>query len=204
MKLSKEIKHPDLALSGFDAALSEDELAIQAAVHRFSLEYLRPLGQELDKMSAADVIAPGSPYFSVFTEAAKLGLDPALLAQFPPEMAVRLESLIGEELGWGDAGLSTSIAAASFPAEMAKAMENQELVDLCTGKIGCWMITHPDKGSDVQIFDMAREWPNKGKAGNKGNLWGRIVGEEIIIDGQCSAWVSNGAVAQVAAISSVN
>ena len=198
MKLSKELKLPDIALSGFDSVLSEDELAIQAAVHHFARDYLRPLGQELDKMSAADVIAPGSPYYSVFTEAAKLGLDPALLAQFPPEVAVRLESLIGEELGWGDAGLGISIAAASFPAEMARIVENQELIDLCTGKIGCWMFTHPDKGSDVQIFDMAREWPNKGEAGNKGNVWGRIVGEEIIIDGQCSAWVSNGAVAQVA------
>jgi len=198
MQLSKKLKLPKIALSGFDADLGEDELAVQAAVHRFSRDYLRPLGQELDKMSATDAIAPGSPYFNVFAEAAKLGLDPALLAQFPPEIAVRLESLIGEELGWGDAGLATTIAAASFPLEMAKIMENQELVDLCTGKIGCWMITHPDKGSDVQVFDMGREWPNKGETGNKGNVWGRIVGEEIIIDGQCSAWVSNGAVAQVA------
>ena len=80
---------------------------------------------------------------------------------------------------------------------MAARCGNQELVDLCTGRIGCWMITHPDKGSDVQIFDMAREW-TPGQPGNKGNIWGRLQGDEIVINGQCSAWVSNGAVAQVA------
>jgi alkylation response protein AidB-like acyl-CoA dehydrogenase len=70
-------------------------------------------------------------------------------------------------------------------------------MQLCEGRIGCWMITQPDKGSDVQVFDMARDWA-AGKPGNKGNVWGRIDGEEIVINGQCSAWVSNGSVAQVA------
>jgi alkylation response protein AidB-like acyl-CoA dehydrogenase len=80
---------------------------------------------------------------------------------------------------------------------MAAAVGKQELVDLAAGKIGCWMITQPDKGSDMQIFDMAREW-TAGQPGNKGNVWGRVQGDEIVINGQCSAWVSNGAVAQVA------
>jgi alkylation response protein AidB-like acyl-CoA dehydrogenase len=177
--------------------LSEEEAAIQAGVHRFAREVLRPLGIELDRMSAEEVIAPGSPYYSVFSEFAKLGLDPAMLAELPPEMAIRIESLIAEELGWGDAGLAVSLAVAGFPAQMAAAVGNQELVELCTGRIGCWMITHPDKGSDVQVLDMAREW-TPGQPGNKGNVWGRIQGEEIVINGQCSAWVSNGVVAQVA------
>jgi alkylation response protein AidB-like acyl-CoA dehydrogenase len=44
---------------------------------------------------------------------------------------------------------------------------------------------------------MAREW-TPGQSGNKGSMWGRLQGDEIVINGQCSAWVSNGAVAQVA------
>jgi alkylation response protein AidB-like acyl-CoA dehydrogenase len=59
------------------------------------------------------------------------------------------------------------------------------------------MITHPDKGSDAQVLDMARDWL-PGRPGNKGNVWGRIEGDEIVVNGQCSAWVSNGPVAQVA------
>jgi alkylation response protein AidB-like acyl-CoA dehydrogenase len=197
IKLKSTLTLPAVGLSGFETPLGEEEAAVQAGLHRFAREVLRPLGAELDRMSAEEVIAPGSPYYSVFAEYAKLGLDPAMLAELPPETAIRMESLISEELGWGDAGLAVSLAVAGFPLQMAAVMGNKELVDLCTGRIGCWMITHPDKGSDVQVLDMARDWP-AGKAGNKGNMWGRVEGEQVVINGQCSAWVSNGAVAQVA------
>ena len=197
MTLKTELTLPAAGLSGFEPPLAEEEAAIQAGVHRFARAVLRPLGAELDRMTAAAVIAPGSPYYGVFAEFAKLGLDPFALAELPPDMAVRIESLIGEELGWGDSGLAVSLVVAGFPVQMASIVGSQELVDLCTGKIGCWMITQPDKGSDVQVFDMAREWA-PGQQGNKGNVWGRIQGDEIVINGQCSAWVSNGAVAQVA------
>ena len=112
-------------------------------------------------------------------------------------MAVRVESIIGEEMGWGDAGLGISLAAATFPMEMARAVGSKELVDLCTGKIGCWMITHPDKGSDVTVYDIKKDWP-PGAPGNKGNMLAKVGADEIVINGQCSAWVSNGPVAQVA------
>jgi alkylation response protein AidB-like acyl-CoA dehydrogenase len=133
----------------------------------------------------------------MFAEAAKLGLDPELLKQLPPEMAIRVESMIGEEMGWGDAGLAVSLTVTAFPVEMAKAVGNQELIDISTGKIGCWMITHPDKGTDVGAFDMKREWAHDAP-GNRGSMWAKVGDDEIIINGQCSAWVSNGAVAQVA------
>ena len=197
MQLKSHLTLPDVGLTGFETPLGEEESAIQASVHRFAREVLRPLGTELDKMSASDVVAPGSPYYSVFAEYAKLGLSPELLKELPPATAIRVESMIGEELGWGDAGLGVSLGAAGFPLQMAVAAGNQELVELCTGKIGCWMITQPDKGSDVQVFDMAREWV-PGQNGNKGNVWGQLRGDDIVINGQCSAWVSNGAVAQVA------
>lgn len=197
MKLKSHLTLPAAGLSGFEPPMSDEETAVQAGLHRFAKDVMRPLGAELDRMSAEDVIAPGSPYWSIFAEFAKLGLDPAMMAELPPDMAIRMESLIGEELGWGDSGLGVSLAVAGFPAQMAAIIGNQELVDLCTGRIGCWMITHPDKGSDVQVLDMAREW-TPGQPGNKGNVWGRIEGDEIVINGQCSAWVSNGAVAQVA------
>lgn len=187
---------PMAGLSGFEPPLTEEEQAIQRSAHRFAADVLRPIGRELDRMSAADAIAAQSPYWSVFAEAAKLGLDPSLLAQFPPASAVKLESLIAEELGWGDAGLATSLAAAQTPLMMAAAIGNAELVDLCTGRIGCWLITQPDRGSDVGVM-YADEWPD-GAPGNKGNVTARVTDGEIILNGQCSAWVSNGAVAQVA------
>ena len=197
LQLKTRVTLPAAGLSGFETPLSEEESAIQAVLHRFARDVLRPIGAQLDTMTAEQVTAPGSPFYGVFAEYAKLGLDPAMLAEMPPEMAVRTESLIGEELGWGDAGLGVSVAVAAFPLQMAAVVGNQELVDLCTGRIGCWMITHPDKGSDVTMLDVRQEWP-PGQPANKGNMWGRLQGEEIVVNGQCSAWVSNGAVAQVA------
>lgn len=197
MKLSTEIRLPTIGLSGFEPPMSEEEHAIQHSVHLFAKNVLRPIGRELDKMTAEEVIAPGSPLYTVYGEAAKLGLDSDLLLQMPPDMAIRVESMIGEEMGWGDAGLAVSLTVMQFPIEMAKAAGNQELVDLCAGKIGCWMITHPDKGTDVGAFDMKREWV-PGVPGNKGTMRATVGKDEITINGQCSAWVSNGSVAQVA------
>ena len=197
LKLKSELTLPAVGLTGFETPLSEEEAAIQGVVHQFARDVLRPIGRELDKMSAAEVCAPGSPFWSIFEEAAKLGMTPDLLEQFEPSVATRLESIIGEEMGWGDAGLAVSLTVTNFPLEMARAVGSQELVELCTGKIGCWMISHPDKGTDVGAFDMKREWPT-GQPGNKGSMLARVGADEIVINGQCSAWVSNGAVAQVA------
>ncbi|MFO1407385.1 MAG: acyl-CoA dehydrogenase family protein [Steroidobacteraceae bacterium] len=197
IRLSPTLQLPTASMTGFETPLAEEEAGVQQVVHRFAKDVLRPLAAELDAMPADAVTAPGSPYYAVFAEYAKLGLDPTMMAELPPEMAIRMESLIGEELGWGDAGLGVSLGAAGFPALMAASVGMPELAELCANRIGCWMITHPDKGSDVQVFDMQRDWPS-GRPGNKGSMWGRIDGDEIVINGQCSAWVSNGAVAQVA------
>jgi len=196
MRLGQELHLPAAGLSGFEPPLSDDERALQEAAHRFARDVLRPAGRELDRMTAADAIAPGSPYWAVFAEAAKLGIDALFFEQFEPGQAARLESLITEEMGWGDAGLATSLAAAGFPLLMAHAAGNRELVDLCQGRIGCWLITQPDRGSDVQIL-YGEDWP-VGITGNKGNVTARVTESEIILNGQCSAWVSNGAVAQTA------
>jgi acyl-CoA dehydrogenase len=197
LTLKSTLTLPAVGLTGFEVPLTEEERAIQASVHQFAREVLRPIGRELDAMSANDVCAPGSPYWAVFHEAARLGLDPGLFSQFEPEVAIRLESLIGEELGWGDAGLGVSIGASGFPLQMATAVGNRELIELCAGRIGCWMITHPDKGSDVTLLYHEREYA-PGVQGNRGSMACRVGRDEIVLNGQCSAWVSNGAVAQVA------
>ena len=127
---------PAAGLSGFEPPMTEEELAIQASMHRFAKEVLRPLGTKLDKMTAEEVIAPGSPYYGVFAEFAKLGIDPSLLTQLPPDMAVRVESLIGEELGWGDAGLGVSLGVAGFPVQVAASIGDQELIGLTLNRIG--------------------------------------------------------------------
>ncbi|QUN32333.1 acyl-CoA dehydrogenase (plasmid) [Cupriavidus sp. KK10] len=196
IRLNKTTALPAVGLTGFETPLSEEENAIQQTVHRFAREVLRPVGRELDRMTPEEVVAPGSPYWAAMMESAKLGLDPQLIAQFPPEVAVRIESLIGEELGWGDAGLAVSLGAATMPLTMAQSLGNQELVEMCAGKIGCWMNTQPDRGSDAAI--LYREELSAGGKQPVGNVTAKVGADEIVINGQSSAWVSNGSVAQVA------
>jgi len=196
IRLYKSSALPQVGLTGFETPLGEEENAIQQTVHRFARDVLRPVGRQLDRMAPEDVIAPGSPFWYALMESAKLGLDPQLIAQFPPETAVRIESLIGEELGWGDSGLAVSIGVATAPLMMAQASGNQELVDLCTNKMGCWINTQPDRGSDAAI--LYREEVGAGARQPVGNLTAKVGADEIVINGQSSAWISNGSVAQVA------
>lgn len=196
IRLYKSAALPSVGITGFETPLSEEESAIQNTVHRFARDVMRPISRELDRMTPEEVIAPGSPYWTVMLESAKLGLDPQLIAQFPPEVAVRIESLIGEELGWGDPGLAISLGVATAPLLMAQSLGNQELIDMCTGKIGCWMNTQPDRGSDAGVY-----YGEELRVGTKqpiGNLTAKVGADEVIINGQSSAWISNGTVAQVA------
>ena len=197
LELKSKVMLPNVGLSGFEPPLPGDIEVIQQTVHRFAQDVLRPVGRELDRMPADEMCAAGSPYWHVMIEAQKLGLDPSLYGAMEPSMALLAESIIGEELAWGDSGLAISLIVAGFPGLVAGSAGNQELVDLCAGKVGCWMITQPDRGSDVQMFYQDREMV-PGSQITKANIWAKVGADEIVINGQCSAWVSNGAVAQVA------
>ena len=195
MEIPHDVPLPVTGLAGFDADLSEEELGAQDAAHRFAREVMRPIGRELDKMSAEEVCASGSPLWDFHSQIVKMGFGPEGLVGLPPAVAARFEGLVVQELAWGDAGLATSAGAGGVPAFAAATSGQQELIDLCTGKLGAWIATQPDRGSDgLNLYAAER---HAGAKANKGNLQARFVGDEIIINGQSSAWVSNGAVAQV-------
>lgn len=196
IRLHKSVALPLAGMTGFETPLGEEEREIQKSVHRFARDVLRPAGRQLDRMAPEEVIAPGSPFWGVLAESAKLGLDPQLIAQLPPDMAVRVESLIGEEMGWGDSGLAVSLGVATAPLMMAQSLGNEELVQMCAGRIGCWMNTQPDRGSDAAI--LYRGELHAGGRQPIGNVTAKVGQHEIVINGQSSAWVSNGSVAQVA------
>ena len=191
-----EVPLPAVGLSGFDAALTEEEQAMQQGMHRFAREVMRPIGRAVDRMSADRAYLPGSPFWDFHREGQKLGLGSDAMAGLAPELAARMEGVAIEELAWGDAGLAVSIGVGGLPLAMAQASGQQELVGLCENRLGCWCATQPDRGSDGLILYPAERYP--GSVGNKGNLQASFSGDEIIINGQSSAWVSNGPVAQVA------
>lgn len=130
---------PFVEQSGFEI-LGEEERAVQQAMHKFAREVMRPAGIAIDKLSADEVIAQGSPYWEFMATAAASGIEfDAASDDVPPQELAKLQAIVVEEFGWGDAGLAVSLAGAAFPNMMAKRAGNQELVELTAGKIGAWV-----------------------------------------------------------------
>jgi alkylation response protein AidB-like acyl-CoA dehydrogenase len=101
-------------------------------------------------------------------------------------------------MGWGDAGLSICFGVAGFPRMLAQMSANPELIERFGGDqvIGCWAITEPDHGSDMVDFAGKVSLGDQGKP----NCVARKDGDSFIIQGQKAAWVSNGTIANAAAL----
>jgi alkylation response protein AidB-like acyl-CoA dehydrogenase len=188
----------NLPLSGLEEPLSEMEQSVQDIAHRFAEEVLRPASAPIDKMSAAEAIAQGSPLWGILEQAAGLGLSIKAMLDLEPLERQRILLIAAEELSWGDGGLAGMVLVSQMPGLYAALAGNMAMVDYCDGKLGCWGITEPDHGSDSLDADgsIAATDGNYGRP----NCIARIEGDRIIVNGQKSAWVSGGTVAQVCAL----
>ena len=99
-----------LQLTGAEPPLTREEQDVQETVHRFAAQVMRPIGQQLDRMTPQEVIAESSPLWSVFKAFGQLGLGVDRVLEFEPEQMARMLCLVFEELGWGcpQAGLPWS------------------------------------------------------------------------------------------------
>ncbi len=187
-------------------SVTPEQQALRDQMHRFAAEVIRPAAIELDKLTADEVIAPGSRLWDVLRQAYAQGYH---TRGFPPQLGGAglgpLEShIIGEEMGWASSGLSISLGVTAFPfsfaAQAAAATGNKALLDEIVmpyvndreGKyIGCWAITEPDHGSDSLLFgtDQFRDPEITFQ------VQARPDGDDWIINGQKSSWVSNGTIA---------
>ena len=183
--------------------LTEEVIAFKESVHRFAREVLRPRAAELDRRAdPGDVIARDSPLWDVLRQAYRLDYHKVMLPAETGGLGFGgLEQHIFlEELGWGSADFAIAIGVAGFPfATVAKA-GTPELVeevvrpfacDRDARFIGCWAITEPDHGSDTLIAGT----PEFHDPRIKGNLFARRDGDDYVVRGQKSAWVSNGTIA---------
>ena len=199
MSLPSQYLSDRLSLTGLDNQLDEMTLEFQQNLHRFAVDVLRPIGSELDRMSPEAVIAEGSPYWQVWTEFQKLGASFSLLYSLDPLQGARIMSVMLEELTWGDAGLAISLGVSGTPWLLAHHFDNKFLLDnIPEDAIGCWGITEPDHGSDMVDFNDVAMSP--GSSQSRPNCIATIKGDEVVINGQKSAWVSNGTVAQYSAL----
>lgn len=187
-------------------SLTPEQEALRVETHRFAAEVVRPAALELDKLTADEVIAPGSRLWELFRQAYAQGFH---LRGFPEHLGGSglgpLEShIVGEEMGWAAAGVSISMGVTAFPFSFAMQYAlltgNKALMDEIVmpyvndreGKyIGCWAITEPDHGSDTLLFGTDQF----ASPDITFNVQARPDGDDWIISGQKSAWVSNGTIA---------
>ncbi len=182
--------------------LTEEDLALKAAAHQFAEEVMRPIAKELDDMTPEEVIADGSPFWTFMKKAYELGYHKVLIPEQFGGMGLnpRQIAIVMEELGWGSFGMAVQLAVASFCAATAAFLGNEELIKEftipfceCTdGSIrACWGGTEPDYGSDnLGMGEAFFANPDV-----RANCIARPDGDDWVISGQKSAWVSGGTIA---------
>ncbi|PKP71974.1 MAG: acyl-CoA dehydrogenase [Alphaproteobacteria bacterium HGW-Alphaproteobacteria-5] len=188
--------HVKLGDLGAEPALPDIAIQLKDMIHSFGEEVMRPVGRELDRMSAADVIAPDSPFWSSWKSYQALGINMETIGAIDPVDAPIALSVLYEELGWADAGLAISFGAGIMPWWMAAKYNNSFVLDTYKDRmIGCWGITEPDHGTD-QLDVAGYTYASNGHYGRP-NCTARLTDGKVIINGQKSAWVSNGTVAEL-------
>ena len=188
----------NLPLSGLEAPLSEMEQIIQDNMHQFAKEVLRPVGQQMDRMTPEEAVAADSPLWGVLKQASDFGLNVKTLLELEPNERSRLMLIAAEEMAWGDAGLAGMILVNQMPAIYSALAGNMEMVDYCDGKLGCWGITEPDHGTDM--LDAAAKLAATDGNYGRPNCTASIEDDYVVINGQKSAWVSGAITAQVCAL----
>ncbi len=187
--------------------LCEEHELLKEEVHKFAVEVLRPASIELDKMPPEDVIKEGSLYWDCMSKMYRnnyhtvlvsdayggLGLDPLGVHIF------------WEEIAYGSVGFAVSLGCSCFSAFYATMLCEDHLIDKFVtpfvnckdaSVMSCWGITEPAHGSDNLTpgtpFFRDPGFSQQVKAVKKGSNW--------LINGQKSAWISNGPIASDAAL----
>jgi len=186
-----------------DVTLTAAHEQLKQGVHAFARDVLRPAAARLDRLGdPAQVIAPGSALWDTLRTAYQLGFHTALVPTSCGGMGLTglgLQIAL-EELGWGCAGLASSIAVAGFPFMSVALTGDRALIDelvtpFVTDKtashVGCWAITEPLHGSD----HFSPGTPAFHDPSIFGEVTATPAGDEFVIRGQKSKWVSNGTIA---------
>ncbi len=106
-----------MAYRDLDFNLTDEQKALRDTIRKFGAEVMRPAGEKLDKLAdPQDVIAKGSALWDVFRTYREVGLHrrslPKALGGMQEDMDPMSNLIIGEEMGYADAGLTISLGAA--------------------------------------------------------------------------------------------
>jgi alkylation response protein AidB-like acyl-CoA dehydrogenase len=193
-----------MAMHDLDMNLTDEQKNLRELIRQFGAQVIRPAGIALDKLpDPGAVIAKDSVLWEVYRQFRQLGLHKAAIPKNAGGMMGDIDALTQvlmiEEMGYADAGLTIGFGVDSMPFALAALSPDKELQDWARGYcedtegnlIGCWAITEPDHGSDWLLA------PEKTTAAPPivPAVQAVLKGDEYVIRGQKSAWVSNGSIA---------
>lgn len=181
--------------------LTDEQIDLKKSVRKFAREVLRPASIQLDKMAnPEDVLKKDSIYWDCMGRMKEMGYHTVFIPDTYGGMGLSpLElHIFWEEMGWGSAGFAVSVGVDSFPAFFASMVPDDDRVveDVIVpfvektdnSFIGCWAITEPNHGSDQLTVGLP--WFKDPEI--TGQVSARLDGDEWVISGTKSAWVSNG------------
>lgn len=182
--------------------LTDEQMALKEAAHKFSAEVLRPAALQLDKIADPEEMIRSILFRDTMKKGFELGYHKVLMTDAYGGLGLEpLEvHIVLEEMGWGSPDFAIGIGVSCFPAFFAcmlpnDRLENEIICPFCENKdaslIGCWAITEPDHGTD-NLCPGTEAFRNPGI---RGQVSARPDGDEWVINGQKSAWVSNGTIA---------
>jgi len=181
--------------------LTEEDVIIKTETNKFAREVMRPIAMELDKMTAEEAIAPKSPFWDFMRKGYELGYHKITIpAEFGGAgLAPYQIQMVMEELAWGSFGLTLAL---NTTLDVIWALSGTEkhikefTTPYCQCKdgsvVGCWAITEPDHGSDT----LMPFYPSFRDPNIKAQCTARLDGNEWVIEGQKSSWVSGGTIAK--------
>ena len=193
-----------MGIRDMDLNLTAEQRGTRDLIRKFGAEVVRPAGIALDKLlGPEEVIAPESLLWDVYKKYRELGLHKAIIPKASGGLLGDIDPisqiLMIEEMGYADSGLAISFGVDSMPYALAALSPDPRLQDWARSYcedtrgelVGCWAITEPDHGSDWVLAHM-EETRDPGIAPNVKAV---LEGDTYVINGQKSAWVSNGSIA---------
>jgi alkylation response protein AidB-like acyl-CoA dehydrogenase len=178
-----------------DFALSEEVEKIRDMTREFARKELRPAATELDRVQEPEEAYASDTMRRVLSRAYEIGFHKMTLPKevgglgAPPMTS----TIVQEELAVGDAGLASHLLVAPMIAGSAATARDrhsfyEEYLDAFVNDTkgehsGAWAITEPQHGSDLFQFGQPEI-----------HMDARAVkdGDEFVVNGQKSAFVSNG------------
>ncbi|OGP57011.1 MAG: hypothetical protein A2V67_00445 [Deltaproteobacteria bacterium RBG_13_61_14] len=179
--------------------LTDDQQRLVEQAHQFAKNVLRPAEIELDKIADPEEVFKSGLFRDVMRQAYKMGYHRMLLPAHVGGLGLDpvTITLINEELFWGGPGLTQNIMVGVFVAFTAmmtnKASLRKEFIepycaDTEATQMGCFAGVEPLVGSDlIWVSDPTVRC----------RVSARKVGDEYIINGAKSAFISSGGIANM-------